>query len=127
MQTVEKHVDPITHDDLIELIEAGTAPRVSLYLPTERLWNKSKQNPARLKNLLRDATDELSERGLSQSDIDAVLEPLHELLDRERFWQHQSDGLALFASRDFLRTYRLPLDFMNRVQITSLTTASSTH
>ncbi len=117
MQTVEKHIDPITHDDLIELIEAGTAPRVSIYLPTERLWNKSKQNPARLKNLLREATEQLTDRGLSQSDVDAVLEPLHLLMDRDRFWQHQSDGLALFASRDFLRTYRLPLDFMNRVQI----------
>jgi hypothetical protein len=117
MQTVEKHVDPITHEDLLELIQAGTAPRVSIYLPTERLWNKSKQNPARLKNLLRDATEQLTDQGLSPSDVDAVLEPIRALMEQDQFWQHQSDGLALFASRDFLRTYRLPLDFMNRVQI----------
>jgi hypothetical protein len=117
MQTIEKHVDPVTQRDLLELLEAGTAPRVSIYVPTERVWNKSKQNPARLKNLLREASDQLSGHGLDEGAVDAVLSPLRELLDRSQFWQHQSDGLALFAGADFLRTYRLPLDFKNRVQV----------
>lgn len=117
MQTIEKHVDPVTQQDLLELIEAGTAPRVSIYVPTERVWNESKQNPARLKNLLREAADKLARHGVDHATVESVLAPAHELLDRSQFWQHQSDGLALFAGEAFLRTYRLPLDFKSRVQV----------
>jgi len=118
MQTIEKHVDPVTQHDLLELIEpAGSAPRVSIYVPTERVWNESKQNPARLKNLLRQASDQLAHHGVDAATAESVLAPGHELLDRSQFWQHQSDGLALFAGDDFLRTYRLPLDFKSRVQV----------
>lgn len=117
MQTVEKHVDPVTRDDLLELVTPGEGPRVSLYMPTERVWNESKQNPARLKNLMRKAADRLGERGLRQADIDALLAPARELLDRSAFWQHQSDGLALFLGNDFARTYRMPLDFEERIMV----------
>ncbi len=117
MQTIEKHVDPVTQQDLIELIESGAAPRVSIYLPTERVWNESKQNPARLKNLLQEASDQLARHGVDAATTESVLAPLHELLDRSQFWQHQSDGLALFVGDGFLRTYRLPLDFKSRVQV----------
>lgn len=120
MQTIEKHVDPITYDDLIELVEAtDTAPCVSIYLPTERLWNESKKNPARLKNLVRAAADQLAGRGLRKRAADALLAPARELLDRSAFWQHQSDGLALFLADGFVRTYRLPLDFETRVLVNS--------
>lgn len=120
MQTIEKHIDPVTHEEILELIEAGSAPRLSMYVPTERVWNKSKQNPARLKNLLREAQAALKDHGVEAGDAQAVLAPIEELLDRDRFWQHQSDGLVLFASAGFLRSYRLPIDVKSRVQVGGL-------
>ena len=48
---------------------------------------------------------------LSQDEIDQLGEPVEKLLDDSNFWRHQSEGLALFISKDFFRSYTLPVDF----------------
>lgn len=117
MQTIEKHVDPISHDDLLELAASEGALHISIYVPTERVWNESKKNPMRLKNLLRQAEDQLTGRGLRDAEIDGLLAPARDLLDRSQFWQHQSDGLALFLREGFARIYRLPLAFEEQIVV----------
>jgi hypothetical protein len=80
-------------------------------MPAERMGKEVEQNPTRFKNLLGKAEKRLSERGVRASEAQALLEPAQMLLRDSLFWQHQSDGLALFVSQDMLRHYRLPLDF----------------
>jgi hypothetical protein len=46
-----------------------------------------------------------------------VLEPLEALVGDREFWNHQADGLALFASRDFGRLYRLPVHLRDMVVV----------
>ena len=116
METIEKHVDPLTQDAVLDLLQREDSPRISIYLPTEREWNKSKQNPTRLKNQLRVAAQKLEARGMGGREIEALLEPAQKLVDGSgSFWQHQSDGLALFLSPDQMDYYRLPMAFEDRV------------
>ncbi len=116
MQTIEKHIDPLTQEDVLALLNVDAAPRVSIYLPTEREWNKSKRNPTRLKNMLSQAERQLAKNGLKETDVVSLLEPARDLLNAsEHYWQHQSDGLALFAAPDTFEAYRLPIDFAERV------------
>lgn len=118
MQTVEKHIDPLAQEDVLSLLEIDTAPRVSIYLPTEREWNKSKRNPTRLKNMLSQAESQLTKNGLKGADAESLLAPARKLLDAsEQYWQHQSDGLALFAAPGKFQSYRLPIDFEERVVV----------
>ncbi|MCK5482195.1 MAG: hypothetical protein KAJ13_00780, partial [Gemmatimonadetes bacterium] len=49
--------------------------------------------------------------------VDDVLAPLEALIGDQDFWRHQADGLALFASRDFGRLYRLPVQMPDMVVV----------
>ncbi|MGH2655531.1 MAG: hypothetical protein ACRDIZ_02330 [Actinomycetota bacterium] len=96
-------------------VELLTAPRegpcVSVFLPTHRMGPDTEQDPVRLKNLLAEAEPRLVERGLRGPVARDLLAPAAALVHERQFWQHQSDGLALFLASGWWRPYRLPLEF----------------
>ena len=47
-----------------------------------------------------------------------MLEPASKFLQDYDFWQHQSDGLAIFLSSNRVRRYRLPLNFEELMVVT---------
>ncbi len=98
----------LSKDHIRELLAPCDGPCVSLYLPTFRAGAETQQNPIRFKNLLREAQNQLEERGLRAGETEEILAGARALIDDGPFWQHQSDGLALFAARGFLRTHQLP-------------------
>ncbi len=95
--------------DLIALIDAASAPGVSLYLPTHTFGRETRQNPIILKNLLAQAREKLAALDLSADRIDTILAPAAELLEDFDFWQHQEQGLALFLSDDGMQEFQLPV------------------
>lgn len=91
---------------------------VSIYMPTHRVGSEIQQDPIRLKNLLNEADNRLQEAGLRSPDARQLLEPAYDLVPRQReFWQHQSDGLAIFLSEDDFNYYRLPHRFEEFVNV----------
>ena len=90
---------------------------VSIYLPTHRTGVETQQDPIRLKNQLKEAEKLLSAQGVSTRDVQSILEPANTLLQDFTFWQHQSDGLAIFLTANSIRLYRLPLDFKELVVV----------
>jgi hypothetical protein len=103
-------MNPTFQKDLESLIQTSGGPHVSVFMPTLRAGD-TQQNSIRLKNLLRTAAERLGEWGLRNPEADELLAPAKRLVDDDSFWEHQSDGLALFRSRGLFRTYRLPLAF----------------
>ena len=95
-------------DGIRELLQPCDGPCVSLFLPTFRAGAETQQNPIRFKNLLREAESQLAERGRRAAEAEEILGAARALLDDWSFWQHQSDGLALFAAHGFLRSHQLP-------------------
>jgi hypothetical protein len=93
-----------TIDELTTLTTALNSTSISIYAPMERLGIETKQNPIRLKNLVRQAEEKLLALGLGGQDAKELLQPIHEL-DTYHFWQHQSDGLAIFLSPSQFRYY----------------------
>ncbi|HVR99204.1 MAG TPA: hypothetical protein VMW27_21470 [Thermoanaerobaculia bacterium] len=92
------------------LLRTSGGPCVSIFQPTVRVGD-TQQNSIRFKNLLRTAAERLSDRGLRNPEADQLLDPARRLIDDYSFWEHQSEGLALFLSRDMFKTYQLPLSF----------------
>ena len=90
---------------------------VSIYMPTHRTGAKSQQDPIRLKNLIGKAEKDLSDRGMGRRDVQKMLEPVNNFLQDATFWQHQSNGLAIFLSFNDIHLYRLPLDFEELVVV----------
>lgn len=102
---------PFTRHDLAELNASDYDTAVSIYQPTHRAGPDTRQDPIRLGNLLDDARRSLVERGLEESEAEGILAPARRLVDDHDFWQHQSDGLAIFLAPEFARVYRLPITF----------------
>jgi hypothetical protein len=101
----------LQHDDLRALIQDTDGFRVSIYMPTHRMAVETRQDRIRLKNLLASAEERLIGEGLRRPAASGMLEPARSLLNDNLFWQHQSDGLALFLSAETSHIYRLPLNF----------------
>ncbi len=97
-----------------EDIELLTGPRegpcVSAFLPTHRMGPGTEQDSLRLKNLLAEAEARLVQGGLRTPTARELLAPALDLLDERVFWQHQSDGLALFLAPGWWRSFRFPLE-----------------
>lgn len=79
-------------------------------MPTHRTGD-NEQDPIRLKNLLKEAENQLINSGLPASDAGEILEPARRLLPDAYFWQHQGDGLAIFLAPALFHYYQLPYSF----------------
>jgi len=104
-------MDILKQNDLKELIETSGEWCVSLYMSTHRVGREQQQEPIRFKNLVAQTQEKLLDSGLRRSEVQELLRPAESLLDDEDFWQHQSDGLAVFLAPDSARIYRLPSRF----------------
>ena len=110
-------MDILTRAELEQLMHTDQPWCVSIYLPTHHTGAETQQDPIRLKNLLKEAENILSARGVSTRDVQKMLEPANKFLQEPYFWEHQSEGLAIFLSSDSLRSYRLPLNFEELVVV----------
>ncbi len=99
-----------TIDELTTLTTASNSTCISIYAPMERLGAETQQNPIRFNNLVRQAVEKLLVLGVNEHDAKELLQPIYEL-DNDDFWQHQSDGLAIFLSPNQFRYYCLPIAF----------------
>lgn len=100
-------IDLITPGDLRRLADTSAEPCVSILMPTHRAGLDQAQDPVRLKNLLKDATDQLIDLGLRAPEAADLLSPVAELLHDAGFWAHQEAALAIYLSDKAFETYRL--------------------
>jgi hypothetical protein len=82
---------------------------VSLFMPTHRRGEETRQDPIRFQNLLRQAEEKLIEKGMRTVDARALLEPAYRLEGHSPFWRHLNDGLVMFLGSGVFRHYTLPL------------------
>lgn len=108
---------PLTDQQLQDLAGIDADPVVSIYLPTAVKGADTRQGPVRMKNLVREAEQLLSQRGKPQEAAGRWLRPVAELIDDSSFWQHQGEGLAVFRWKDQLRTLGVPVAVDERVYV----------
>lgn len=90
---------------------------VSLFMPTHRSGEKTRQDPILLQNILRQAEEKLIEKGMRTIDARTLLEPAHNLEGYSPFWRHLNDGLAMYIAQGVFRYYTLPLAFETQLII----------
>ena len=104
-------MDILKQKDIRQLIDITGEWCISLYMPTHRAGREQQQDPIRFKNLFAQAQGKLTEYGLRKPEVEGLMRPAERLLEDGDFWQHQSDGLAIFLSPGFSQIYRLPFKF----------------
>ncbi|MEL6455769.1 MAG: hypothetical protein AAFQ40_13765 [Cyanobacteria bacterium J06623_5] len=95
--------------ELQSLTSHQTFPCISIYIPTHEAGRETRQDTIRLRNQLSDAEEKLKQAGIDSANSQKLLQPAFNLLENERFWQHQKSGLALLIAPGFFQTYRIPL------------------
>lgn len=108
---IDQQMDRLSSQAVNELIAERQGPCLAIYMPTEVKGAETQQNRIRLKNLLTEAEAALTPLMERKALVEPFLAPLAALIDDEYFWQHQSEGLALFLAPDFFQRYRLPIHF----------------
>jgi hypothetical protein len=105
----------ITRHDLKELQALTKVPALSILLPTHRTSPDNKQDPIQVKNLVKEASDRLSEE-FSARELEPLLKNLDELVN-DIDYAYALDGLALFVAHDFAKKFYLPFTVPQRVII----------
>jgi hypothetical protein len=88
-----------------------------MYLPIFRNGEQGRQNPIRLKNLLREAKKTIVARGMHEPEATKLLGDSEALLYDVGFWKDTCDGLAVFVSPAGTRFFRLPARFSDAVRV----------
>ncbi|SEM50888.1 hypothetical protein SAMN04489760_1194 [Syntrophus gentianae] len=111
-------MNALSKEELTTLMQRRNDWCVSMFMPTFRTGVESQQNSIRLRNIVRQAEDGLANSGLRTQEVKELLEPVQELVNNILFWRNQSDGLALFVSKDEFHYFCLPFSFDELLVIT---------
>jgi len=107
-----------TRDQLVKLGTHQGKYSVSIFMPINRKGHETRQNPTRLKNLLREAARKIEALGGSAVEAQKQLFEASMLHDNDDFFADQSDGLALFISPDgSMQKFRVPMELTEHVHV----------
>ncbi|HXV26204.1 MAG TPA: hypothetical protein VED46_18355 [Alphaproteobacteria bacterium] len=105
--------------ELLEIAGAARDFSISILMPTHRPGAEIRQDPIRLKNLLDEAENRLTRRGMRRTEADSLLAQALELIDSAEFWQQRGAGLALYLAKGFMRAIDLPYQPEERLTVGS--------
>lgn len=102
------HVDIPSQADLLALAEARNPASVSIFLPTTPVAGEISGDRTVLKNLAGEALAQLEAAGHPKKEREEIADALHELVEDDDFWRFQANSLAIFATPENVRTFRVP-------------------
>lgn len=105
------HVDLVTRGELVDLAVRRADIALSIYLPTTPVSIENGPDRLLLKNLARDAGVLMVDAEMDKRRVRSVLTEIDDLLADETFWRFQAKGLAILATPDTIRTYRVATEF----------------
>ncbi|HKJ00566.1 MAG TPA: hypothetical protein VKB51_19000 [bacterium] len=111
-------MDRITMLDLQALWNEASQPCVSIFLPTHLKGAGTQNDPIVLKNLMRDASEQLVQMELREPEARELLAPVEAIAGNQAFWKEQAPGLAVFRSPRLFRTFHLAHAPAERVVVT---------
>jgi hypothetical protein len=99
-------MDALENDYPSVLLAVHAPPCLSLYQPTHRHHPENQQDSIRFRNLVKGIETSLRQKYATR-DARPLLAPFHALADNREFWNHTFDGLAVLATSDIFKVYRL--------------------
>lgn len=112
------HTDIPTRREIERLLNATADYCVSIYLPTHRVTQETQQDRLLLRDLTRQAVEQLDEAGADKHEVaDLEAHLMHLVDDDDEFWINQADSLAIFAGPGRFETHRLPNNLTAMVEV----------
>lgn len=111
------HIDLPTRTEIEVLAKYRGTSAVSLYLATTPLTQAALADRIELKNLVKTAVAEMEQCGTDKRAIRAIEESIEALIGDDDFWVDQANSLAIFATPESIRTFRLANRLANAVEV----------
>lgn len=111
------YVDMPSQEEIGLLNSTRSKACISIYLPTTPLTQEVEQSRINLGNLLKEAVSQLEEAEFDKRGIASLEDQFTELLADDDFWAHQANSLAIFATPESIRTYRLANKLAEAVEV----------
>lgn len=111
------YVDIPTRTEFASLAGARADACVSIYLKTTPVTQLTHASRIELGNMVREAQKQLEQTAFDKRRLAALLAELNDLIDDDEFWRFQANSLAIFASPNNIRTYRLASNLNSMVQV----------
>jgi hypothetical protein len=111
------YVDIPTNPEIRALFEARADACVSIYLPTTPETQNVTLSRISFGNLTRTALEQLEAAGFDKRRRAALEEHLSALDEDGEFWRLQANSLAVLATPDSLRTFRLATEVTETVEV----------
>jgi hypothetical protein len=102
----------LTHESIQQLLETSETPKVTIYIPLETSAAPPHitENQIRFKNLIHQASTELTASG----DTSELNKNLRDFLERTSddlaFWKDKTRGMLIVATSSMIKTFDLPVD-----------------
>jgi hypothetical protein len=106
MGSGELAMKPLDRRELEFLVRRRVGPCVSILMPTRRAGPEIREDPIRLKNLMKEAESKLREMGIRSSVAREILSPIRQLTDRNAFCGYRETGW-LFSLERIVFEFRL--------------------
>lgn len=111
------YVDIPTHPEFRSLVAERADACISIYLTTTPLTQDTGANRIELGNLAKQASAQLEAISFDKRRRAAIEEQIADLVDDDEFWKFQANSLAVLATPDGIRTYRLPNKLTSIVEV----------
>lgn len=111
------YIDLPTRSEFTTLFDTRADACVSIYLETTPVTQDIQAARIALGNQLREAQQQLQDAGFDKRRLAALAEQIDDLAGDDEFWRFQANSLAIFATPEGLRTYRLANKLNTMVQV----------
>lgn len=111
----------LTKERFSELANFKDGVTVSLYFPTHRAGVEVNErfDPIAFKSALNTVEQTLKQQGYEAATVQSLLQPGYDLIKDDAFWQHQSEGLAVFIAEGFFKYIKMQVTPEQKIVVKS--------
>lgn len=111
------HVSIPTREEVLHLAELRSDICISIYLKTSPLPQHIEASRIEMGNLVKEAFVSLRDSGFDKHRLEALKEELDAVIEADDFWFFHANSLAVLATPDSIRTYRLANNLSTQLEI----------
>ncbi len=111
------YVNLPTREELLQLAEVRSDACISIYLNVSTLPQDRIANRTELNNMFKKALAQLTENGFDKRRLWALEETFASIIQADDFWFFHANSLAVLATPESIRTYRLANTLTNQIHV----------
>ncbi|WP_025123757.1 MULTISPECIES: hypothetical protein [unclassified Serratia (in: enterobacteria)] len=111
------YVDIPSREEYTYLADIHSDACISIYISTSPLHRQLEASKIQLGNFIKEALLQVADKGLDKRRVALLEEELYSVLEDESFWDLHARSLAVLATPDCIRTYRLANELSQRLEV----------